>query len=87
MHTFTTTSTSPADSALTTLLTRYVNGQIGSDYWKQLMSIFDASDVTAQERLAMATFFDDVIGEAGTDARKIPLIQEATELLGETRIN
>lgn len=87
MPTFTTANTSPADSALTTLLTRYVNGQIGPSYWDQLMSIFDASDVTAQERLAMATFFDDVIGEAGPDAVKIPLIQEATDLLGETRAN
>ena len=87
MHTFSTPNPAYADSALTTLLTRYVKGQIEPSYWKKLMSIFDASDVTAQERLAMATFFDDVIGEGGLQAVKVPRIQEATDLLIETRAN
>ena len=77
-------SASPA-AELPTLLARYVNGKITDPSWEQLMSVFDAGDVTHPERLAMARFFNEVMDEMGPEALWTPKPDELQALLTETR--
>lgn len=79
-------SVAPRSSALTLLLARYVSGQFSRQAWTQLMTLLDLNDMTAQERLALAMFFDDVMDEADQGSLKVPAIEEAEALLTEIRM-
>jgi hypothetical protein len=86
MHTPPQMTPAVAPSALSTLLTRYVAGQIGDTTWERFMEIFDTGEATQQERLALAAFYSDALEEMGVRAIKVPVLEELQELLAETRV-
>jgi hypothetical protein len=72
-------------AALPKLFARYVTGQITEPSWRNLMTLFDADTVTAQERMALAKFFNDLVEEVGPQALFAPRLEEAVALLVDTR--
>ena len=75
-----------SSSALPRLLTHYMMGRIADTTWHQLMSLFDADAVSSQERLALARFVNDLLDDPGPKTFAIPRLDEAQELLTETRM-
>lgn len=73
-------------SALSLLFARYVAGQITEPAWKQISSIFDAGLVSADERVAFASFISDACSELGPDSVKVPRPEEVEDVLTCTRV-
>ena len=69
--------------AFATLFARFLSGQLAPETFQKLMVLFDDQSVSGTDRLAMATFFDDAMGEASVTELKVPVLNEATELLSE----
>lgn len=72
-------------TAMPLLFARYVAGQIDDPFWDQFMSVLDANGTPAEERVALATFFNDAVAELGPDGVKMPVEAEVKELIEEVR--
>jgi len=72
-------------TSFSTLLARYMQGQIADTAWKKLMSAFDAEGVTSPERMAYARFMNEMLSDRGKSSLDIPVSDEMAGLLKETR--
>ncbi len=66
--------------ALTLLFARYVAGQIAEQQWSQFSSAYDAVDMDATGRAALAAFCHDALDEMGGEAR-LPAPQDVADFL------
>lgn len=80
----TTLCPTPSRTVLPKLFIQYVAGRIAESSWDQFMHVLDATDATSQERLALATFFNDAYAEDG-EAVKLPGLDEVEDLLSDMR--
>ena len=86
MQTVTRVATLERPPALTSLFLRYVTGQIAEPTWKQLSRFVDSvATATPEEREAMAAFVNDAVAHLGEEAVKLPTLNEAQDVLAETR--
>ncbi|HLT47388.1 MAG TPA: hypothetical protein VK002_09185 [Rubricoccaceae bacterium] len=69
--------------ALPLLLARYIAGEVAEAQLFGLTDLFDAADVSAEERTAFARFYLDALAEDG-DVR-LPKAEELTALLALAR--
>ena len=72
-------------TSFSSLLARYMQGQIAETAWKKLMSAFDAEGVTSPERMAYARFMNEMLTERAKSNLNIPVGDEMAGLLIETR--
>ncbi|NQV71971.1 hypothetical protein HQ496_02525 [bacterium] len=72
-------------TSFSSLLARYMRGQIGETAWKKLMTAFDAEGVTSNERMAYARFMNEMLTERAQPSLNIPVGDEMAGLLVETR--
>ena len=72
-------------TAMPLLFARYVAGQIADPFWDQFMNVLDANGTPAEERVALAAFFNDAFAELGPDGVKMPVEAEVKELIEEVR--
>lgn len=72
-------------TAMPLLFARYVAGQIEDPFWDQFMQVLDANDTPADDRLALAAFFNDAFAELEPSEVKLPRHGEVEELLREVR--
>lgn len=70
-------------SALTTLLTRYLAGEIADARWHALNNVLDAADQSPDERAAFAAFCMDASFEQ--EGSELPSIEEVETLLAVAR--
>jgi len=72
-------------TSFSSLLARYMQGQIAESAWTKLMTAFDAEGVTSTERMAYARFMNDMLTERARFALNIPADDEISGILMETR--
>ena len=71
-------------SDLSALLIGYVAGDVGDVAMSRFDDLFEDTSASAQERLAFARFYLDVL-EAGDDAEALPLPAEVGGILSAIR--
>lgn len=71
-------------SALTALLTGYVAGDVNDDAMNRFDELFDDAGASAQERIAFARFYLDVLS-AGDDKEALPHPTEVGGILTAIR--
>jgi len=72
-------------TSFSSLLARYMQGEIADTAWKKLMSAFDAEGVTSPERMAYARFMNEMLTERARQSLNIPVSDEMAGFLVETR--
>lgn len=68
-------------SALSRLFALYVSGRIAETSWMEMMDAIDEGAATPEEREGLAEFFADAYFEEGSDAMKVPAIDEIQDFL------
>lgn len=69
------------------LFVRYVTGSIAAASWDAFMDALDMADITPQEREAFARFYNDALSELGSEAVRIPKLDEVGALLAAVRLS
>lgn len=77
-----TTATRP--NALTVLLAGYISGTVDDDAMARFDDLFEETPATAEERLAFARFYLDMVA-AGETAEAFPTLSEVTGILNAAR--
>lgn len=77
-----TTATRP--NALTALLAGYISGAVDDDVMTRFDDLFDGTSATAEERLAFARFYLDMVA-AGEPTSAFPTLAEVTGILNAAR--
>ena len=72
--------TAPRATALTALLAGYVAGDVSESAMARFDELFDGTSASAQERIAFARFYLDVLA-AGDDADALPHPSEVDGIL------
>ena len=72
-------------SALSMLLSLYMQGHIKDVQWTQMMELLDSAETSSTERQAFARFLNDVVSESGFGALKMPKANELNEVFAQIR--
>ena len=72
-------------TAMSLLFARYVAGQIADPAWGQIMSIFDSSDASSEERIALASFISDACSDLGPSEVEVPKVEEVYDFVAIAR--
>ena len=72
-------------SAFTSLLMRYMDGQIADRSWKQIMKTFDQGGLSTTERMAFARYMNEVIDDGSSIDLHVPMPEETEELMSQIR--
>ncbi len=74
-----------APSAIATLLSRYLTGEIGERVWNRIMKTIDFSGMSLYERRAYVRFMNDMADDGGLQLRAVPQPAEMSSILQDIR--
>lgn len=78
------TTATQRPNALTALLAGYITGRVDDDAMSRFDDLFEDTSATAEERLAFARFYLDVL-QAGEPVDALPSLAEVTGILNAAR--